>query len=507
MTYCNPVISGFHPDPSICKKGDTYYLVCSSFNYFPGVPLFESKDLINWEQIGHVLTKSEQLSLIGAGNTGGIYAPTIRCHNGRFYMITTHVAHSHFYVWTDDIYAEWSDPIWIEQEGIDPSLYFEGEIVYFMSNGHDEQGKAAVFQCEIEIETGKKLTPARVIWHGAGGRYLEAPHLYLIDGTYYLIASEGGTEYGHMVVYSKGKSPYGPFENYSKNPVLTNRNLGGYQIQGSGHADLIQDHLGYWWMIHLAFRQISRYQMYHHLGREVYLTPVSFNEDGWFQTDTEGITPRIVQTDRLPSSFEQKKLQNYTFTCDNWLKEWSYIRNPQLDNYRFLKDSLELLATSVTLNDETHSPSFLGLRQRGMYGSVKVKLDVYDQEAGITLYMNEKHHYDFAILQGKDEKTLIKRRCVGDMKYIQQHMKIIDEDIRLLITFTNENYSFVAQSASGDYDFGTANVKYLSAEVADGFTGVMIGLYAQGENTTSDYTAKFSEFSCEYIDKIDHEKF
>lgn len=183
------------------------------------------------------------------------------------------------------------------------------------------------------------------------------------------------------------------------------------------------------------------------------------------------------------------------------------IRNPQLDNYRFLKDSLELLATSVTLNDETHSPSFLGLRQRGMYGSVKVKLDVYDQEAGITLYMNEKHHYDFAILQGKDEKTLIKRRCVGDMKYIQQHMKIIDEDIRLLITFTNENYSFVAQSASGDYDFGTANVKYLSAEVADGFTGVMIGLYAQGENTTSDYTAKFSEFSCEYIDKIDDEKF
>ena len=500
MTYHNPVISGFYPDPSICKWGDTYYLVCSSFHYFPGVPLFESKDLINWEQIGHVLTKESQLSLVGAGNAGGIYAPTIRCHNGRFYMTTTHVARNHFYVWTDEIYGEWSDPIWVDQEGIDPSLYFEGDTVYFMSNGHDEHGKAAVLQCEIEIETGEKLTPVRVIWHGAGGRYLEAPHLYLIDGTYYLVASEGGTEYGHMVIYARGATPYGPFENYPKNPVLTNRNLGGYQIQGSGHGDLIQDRMGYWWMVHLAFRQIGRYQMYHHLGREVCLIPITFCEDGWFQTDTDGITPSIVQTDRLLSSFQQKKLPIYTFAQDNWQKEWNYIRNPQLENYRFSQGSLELLATDITLNDETYSPTFLGLRQREMYGSVAVTLEVDEQEAGITLYMNESHHYDFAIIHDKGEKVLVKRRRIGDMEYIQQCTRIVGGHVRLIITFTNENYFFSAQTSLEHFDFGFANVKYLSTEVADGFTGVMIGLYAQGMSETSDYTARFTAFHCEYTE-------
>jgi len=501
MEYRNPIISGFYPDPSICKKGDTYYLVCSSFNYFPGVPLFESKDLINWEQIGHVLTKESQLTLTGVGNAGGIYAPTIRCNNGRFYMTTTHVSHSHFYVWTDDIYGDWSDPIWVNQEGIDPSLYFEGDTVYFMSNGHDKDGKAAVLQCEIDIGSGEKLTPTRAIWHGAGGRYLEAPHLYLINDMYYLVASEGGTEYGHMVIYARGETPYGPFENYRHNPVLTNRNLGGYQIQGSGHADLIQDQAGHWWMVHLAFRQIGRYQMYHHLGREVYLVPITFDKDGWFKTDTDGMTPHQVQTNRLPVSFEQKKLPIYTFETDDWQKEWCYIRNPQFENYRFNKGYLELLATDITLNDERHSPTFLGLRQRAMNGSVEVQLEANDQEAGITLYMNEDHHYDFAVVHNEEGKTLIKRRRIGDVSYIQQSIMVPDEKVRLVIDFTNENYVFTAHTALNQIDFGTAKVKYLSTEVADGFTGVIIGLYAQGASNAANSSARFTSFCCKYADE------
>jgi Beta-xylosidase len=144
MKYSNPVVPGFFPDPSVCRVDDTYYLVCSSFNYFPGVPLFESKDLVNWSPIGHVLTRKSQLDLTDSPTNGGIYAPTIRYHQGRFYMVTTNVDHGgNFYVWTDDIYGEWSEPIWVDQDGIDPSFYFEGDTAYFMSNGTDDEGKRA----------------------------------------------------------------------------------------------------------------------------------------------------------------------------------------------------------------------------------------------------------------------------------------------------------------------------------------------------------------------------
>ena len=203
MNYLNPIIRGFKPDPSLCKANGKFYLVCSSFQYFPGVPLFESCDLINWEQIGFCLTRESQLPLDNARSSGGIFAPSIRFYNGRFYMVTTNVRREkgrNFYVWTDDIYGEWSDAVFVDQGGIDPSLFFEDGKAYFMSNGTDEEGRNAVFQCEIDITTGKKLSESKNLWNGTGGRYLEAPHLYHIGNYYYLLAAEGGTEYGHMVV-------------------------------------------------------------------------------------------------------------------------------------------------------------------------------------------------------------------------------------------------------------------------------------------------------------------
>ena len=195
LTYKNPVIRGFYPDPSICRANGKYYLACSSFQYFPGIPLFESRDLINWTQIGHVLTRESQLPLKGADNTGGIYAPTIRFHNGRFYVTATNVSGmGNFIVHTDDIHGEWSDPVPVDQDGIDPSLYFENDDVYFMSNHGNPNGSASIMQCRIDPDTGRKLDESRPVWNGCGGRYLEGPHLYRINGWYYLLAAEGGTE-------------------------------------------------------------------------------------------------------------------------------------------------------------------------------------------------------------------------------------------------------------------------------------------------------------------------
>ncbi len=225
MIYKNPVLKGFYPDPSVCFANGKYYLVTSTFQYFPGVALFESDNLVNWKQIGYVLTRPEQVMLDKIPASGGVFAPTIRYNNGRFYMVTTNdTTHRNFYVYTDDIYGEWSDPIEVDQGGIDPSLYFEDGRTFFISNGQDDYGEGGVVQCEIDIATGKKLSHSKSIWKGSGGRYLESPHVYKINGRYYLMAAEGGTEYGHMVTYAVSDDIWGEYVTGDNNPILTNRN-------------------------------------------------------------------------------------------------------------------------------------------------------------------------------------------------------------------------------------------------------------------------------------------
>ena len=274
--FTNPIIPGFYPDPSVCRVGEDYYLVTSTFEFFPGVPVFHSRDLVHWEQIGHCLTRPSQLPLQDAEPSGGIYAPTIRYHDGLFYMVTTNVTcGGNFYVTATDPAGEWSDPIYVDQGGIDPSLFFDDDgKVYFVSNGD-----GCMSLCEIDPATGVKLAPTVKTWTGMGGRYPEAPHLYKINGMYYMMIAEGGTEYGHMETIARSASPYGPWEPSPRNPILTNRNTTmDMPIQATGHADLVQTQNGDWYAVFLAFRMTQGY--FHHLGRETYLAPVVW-EDGF----------------------------------------------------------------------------------------------------------------------------------------------------------------------------------------------------------------------------------
>jgi len=496
MKYSNPVIKGFYPDPSVCKVDGTYYLVCSSMQYFPGVPLFESKDLINWKQIGHCLTRESQIQLHKVNSSGGVFAPTLRYNNGRFYMTTTNdTTHQNFYVWTDDIYGEWSEPVHVEQGGIDPDLYFEDGKTFFMSNGTDDNGVGGIVQCEIDIATGSKLSPSCSIWQGTGGRYLEAPHMYKIKGKYYLVAAEGGTEFGHMVTYACGESISGPFEEYPHNPVLTNRNLGGYELQAVGHGDLIQDHNDNWWMLHLGFRQSGQWLTYHHLGREVFLTPVTFDEDGWFTAGHNGTTLTCFETDRIPSDVVQEEKRSYSFENMEWEKDWCYLRLPCPENYLFEQNKLTLKGTEITL-DQADSPTFLGIRQKDFNAEISCDVSLTNGEAGITIYMDENHHYDVAIRKDKSGYKVIERLNIGDIKSIEHEVDLgRDSQATLIIQASNERYSFLLRTDGMDILLGTAQTKYLSSEVAGGFTGVIIGLYAVGEGSS----AEFSKFSCEYI--------
>lgn len=496
MKYNNPVIKGFYPDPSICKVDDTYYLVCSSFQYFPGVPLFESKDLLNWTQIGHCLTRKSQIRLETVSSSGGVFAPTIRYNNGRFYMTTTNdTTRQNFYIWTDDIHGEWSEPIVVNQGGIDPDLYFEDGKAFFMSNGTDDEGIGGIIQCEIDIETGDKKTPSRSIWRGSGGRYLESPHLYKMNGYYYLMASEGGTEYGHMVTYARGDSPSGPFEPYGKNPVLTNRNLGGYELQGVGHGDLIQDQEGHWWIFHLGFRQIGQWLTYHHLGREVFLTPVTFDEEGWFTAGHKGTTLMRFDTDRISDTVIQQEKKSYTFENTDWNLDWCYLRHPHTENYLLEQGNLKLKGTEVTL-DVPASPTFIGLRQKDFDATISVDVSLTNGEAGITIYMDEQHHYDLAIRKEQSGYKVIERLNIGDIQSVENEVELgSDHHATLVIQASHERYSFLIHADGKDILLGTAQTKYLSSEVAGGFTGVLIGLYASGEGSV----AEFSKFKCDYL--------
>lgn len=494
MRYQNPVVSGFYPDPSVCEANGKFYLVCSSFQYFPGVPLFESADLVNWKQIGHVLTRKSQVMLDKINSSGGVFAPTIRYHDGRFYMVTNNNTTSeNFYVYTDDIYGEWSEPITVDQGGIDPSLLFDQGRVYFLSNGQDDQGRNCVIQCEIDIETGRKLSPSKPIWHGAGGRYLESPHMYHIGKYYYLMVAEGGTEYGHMVSYSRSSSVLGPFENYPHNPVLTNRNKAPEIIQGIGHGDLVQKADGSWFLLTLGFRQIHMWQPFHHLGRETFLTPVSFHQDGWF-TAGSGVTDASYE---IPGDFVQEKKKEYTFENTDWKLDWIFLRHPHMENYELESDRLTLHGSGVTL-EEADSPTFLGIRQKEFDMKLSVRVTLDQGEAGVTMYMDENEHYDLAIHTGSEGYEAVLKINIGTAKHTLAVFPLTENSIRLMVVADSLQYRFflISENASGSEtktELGMGYTKYLSSEVAGGFTGVVMGLYSIGENT-----AVFTDFHCEY---------
>lgn len=491
MKIHNPIIRGFYPDPSICEAEGKYYIACSSFQYLPGVPVFESEDLVNWKQVANALTRTTQVELHKVPSSGGVFAPTLRYHEGIFYMVTNNNTFGkNFYIYTDDIKGEWSEPIFVDQEGIDPSLLFDNGKVYFTSNGNDAEGKGCILQCEIDIKTGEKLTESIPVWGGSGGRYLESPHLYHIGDWYYMMAAEGGTEYGHMITYARSREPFGPFEGYQGNPVLTNRNLGGNQslIQGIGHGDLIRDKKGNYYIVCLGFRQSGEWQPYHHLGREVFLAPVSWQEDGWFTAGEQGIVTEWMDVDLSG----QQDMDMYQVSFENTGADdlrWSYLRDYHKENYQFTDRGLRLRGTKITL-DEADTPTFAGIRQSEFHTCLNVAVSGEAKEAGITFYMDENQHYDLSLVQEKGVRKAALRLRIGDAACIANTVDLPEgmEKVEFSVVSNPDRYEFYCMVDGEKKFLGSARTKYLSSEVAGGFTGVLMGLYAVDED------GKWAEF-------------
>jgi alpha-N-arabinofuranosidase len=505
--YDNPIIPGFYPDPSVCVVGDDYYLVTSSFEYFPGIPIFHSKDLVNWEQIGHCLTRDSQLNLEKCRVSGGLYAPTIRYHKGVFYMINTNVSDKgNFYVTATDPAGEWSEPIWVKQGGIDPSLFWDDdddETAYFVSNEGAKVGGLAV--SKIDLATGALLSEPVSVWLGNGGRYPEAPHIYKKDGYYYLLIAEGGTEYAHSVTIARAKDIFGPYESCPFNPILTHsrRLAQGNQIQGTGHADLIQASDGSWWTVFLGFRTIGK--DHHILGRETFLAPVSWPKGGWPLVNGGNPISLKMDVPTLPRRPFAAQPVRDDFDGSAFGFQWNYLRNPARENYSLTdkKGYVSLRGAAVTL-DEIDNPTFLGRRQQHLQFTATTQLEFSpsssNEIAGLTVFMNNLHHYDVYL---KNKHTLVLRYKIGNIDHIEKEVAVKGNAIQLRVEGKRDLYTFSYSDDEGKtfLPLGTVNTYLVSTETAGGFTGVYLALYATGNGKPSKSKARFAWF--DYFDRSD----
>ncbi|MDQ8735623.1 glycoside hydrolase family 43 protein [Paenibacillus sp. LHD-38] len=510
MIYSNPILKGFYPDPSVCRVGEDYYLVTSSFGYFPGVPIFHSKDLVNWKQIGNCLNRESQLPLFAnhaflkrhVGKTG-IYAPTIRYHHGKFYVVTTNMAHYRNYVvWAEQPEGPWSEPLDLEWGGIDPSLLFDddGKVYISGTSAGPDEPEEGIYQAEINLETGKLNSERRHIWKGSGGSYPEGPHLYKIGNVYYLLIAEGGTEYGHMVTVARSEQPYGPFESCPYNPILTHRNTNS-PIQATGHAELIQAHDDTWWAIFLGIRP-SGYPYYHQLGRETFLAPVKWTEDGWPIIGEQG---RVHLEMEAPAFFQgnlenQIQLKRDDFDSETLSFEWNSIRSP-IEGICSLKERsgwLALHGTEFGL-DDIEDKAFIGRRQQDINCRVSTLMEFnpkeQGEEAGLTAFMNENSHYDIAVTSANGKQRVMFRRRIGSLWKTEREDEIESDQIILSIRTNKTNYLF-SYSLPGqeEIEIGRGECFYLSTEVAGGYTGVYLGMYAAGNGSSLQTPAYFDYF-------------
>ena len=505
--YSNPILSGFYPDPSIARVGGDYYLVTSSFAYFPGVPIFRSRDLVSWTQIGSVLDRRSQLNLDSAGISRGIFAPVIRYHDGRFYMITTLVDRGgNFFVTATNPAGPWSDPVWLPSvDGIDPSFFFDDNgKAYVINNGPPIEaprysGHRAIWIQEFDVASQKMVGPRTMIVNGGvdlskNPIWIEAPHIFRRENVYYLICAEGGTADQHSEVVFRSASPLGPWVPFSGNPILTQRHLAAnraFPVTSTGHADFVETPAGEWWAVFLGTRPYGNDT--YNTGRETFLLPVTWR-DGWPSILTGNATvPYSAQRAKLARDPAAAAPTSGNFT---WRDEfdsprlgmaWQTIRGPG-DAFVDLTSSpgaLTLRMTSVGF-DPAGQPSFVGRRQQNLAASATTSMTwspPHDgDEAGLIAFQNERFYYYLALTRaGGETRVIVERRAGGPAVVVASApvRSASGAPLFLRITARGSQYDFAYATEPGQWQalLTGADGSILSTRVAGGFVGTMLGLY------------------------------
>jgi xylan 1,4-beta-xylosidase len=526
-TFSNPILSGFFPDPSICSVGDDYYLVTSTFAYFPGIPVFHSRDLVNWTLIGHVMDRAEQLNLDRQGVSRGLFAPAIRHHKGVFYVTCTLVdIGGNFVVTATSPQGPWSMPVWIPGiDGIDPSMFFDDDgrayILYNsiapnnkpLYNGHRtirmyafDTGILKITGEEHILINGGTDIARKPVW-------IEAPHIFKRDGYYYLFAAEGGTGDNHSEVVFRSARIAGPYIPYEQNPILTQRHLDPKRvapITTTGHADFVQTKIGDWWAVFLGCRPYPPVDGgYYNTGRETFLAPVRWNS-GWPAITTGNERVRYRYPSPYPGlrsgTLSVTQAGNFTtrddFTGTLLDRSWSFLRTPHEKWYNFTTRKGFL---TVKLRPETCSgnrnPSFLGHRQQHLRGSASTAVTfspkTENEKAGIVVFQNETHYYFLCKSMMAGEPQIQLHASAGTGRKDPSMMLIASQRItreesarplRLRIEAHDSTYAFLYGFGEKGWVTLTGNVdaRFLSTRIAGGFVGCMYALYATslGKATT-----------------------
>jgi xylan 1,4-beta-xylosidase len=511
--YRNPILSGCYPDPSICRVNEDYFLITSTFEYFPGLPIYHSRDLVHWNQIGHVLDRPSQLDLDEVRPSGGLYAPTIRHSNGTFYVINTLVdgktRSGNFIVTATQPQGPWSEPYWLEDaDGFDPSLFFDDDgRAWFTANRLNETGfytgHTEVYLRELDITNMRLIGGETLLWDGAvkGAVWAEAAHIYKVNGCYYLLIAEGGTAHHHAVSVARSKTIKGPYEPNRGNPILTHRHLGlDYPIVGTGHADLVETQNGEWWMVLLAMRPYGGY--YYNLGRETFLAPVRW-EDG-FPIVSPG-TGRVEFTypaPNLPECLWQFRPRREDFNETTLSYYWNFLRTPRDDFYSLTEHPgfLRLQLRPQQLSEQSN-PSFVGRRQQNIHFEVQTEFEftphTVNEYAGLALIQNKDFHFLFVITNDGENIIRLIQRSHGHVETLATQ-PVLPGHYTLKVEAHEQNYSFYF-SANDQWHSLADNMdgRILSTPVAGGFVGAFIGMYASSNGQSSVNHADFDWF--EYI--------
>ncbi len=496
-TFHNPILTGFHPDPSICRVGEDFYLTTSTFEYFPGLPIYHSRDLVHWGFIGNALNRPSQLPLQGASDRGGLYAPTLRFWKGTFYLTCDNVSGGgNFIVTAKDPAGPWSEPIWLDDYGIDGSMFFDddGKIFYHHAGADNGNGIA---QAELDPSTLKLKTPFKKIWEYKG-EWNEGPHLYKIKGKYYLLAATGGTESHHQEVAARSDSPWGPFEPCPHNPLLTERDDPQSPIQCAGHADLIDAPDGTWWMVSLGTRPQDGMSV---LGRETFLAPVHWTQDGWPVAGKNHHESLEMEAPKLKAFPVEAPKPRVFFTGAQLGPEWMHIRNfdPRNISLTERKGFLRIRTAQDGLNSRFETPAFVGRRQTSFRFTARTEMEFYPsqdgEEAGLCVRANEDNHYEIGLGRFDGETRLFVRNRIKNREYLIAQEPVEPGKVQLEISGTEDLYQF-AWSKDGQAwsTLAACPSDDLSREKAGGFTGTVIGLYATASGKESQAHADFAWF-------------